>query len=128
MVSLIIDEQLIGVNLSKRNGGLRTMTKGLNNGPNIQKEKETVSMMIDLYCQKKHHQHELCEECDDLKDYALKRLSLCRFGEEKGACSNCSVHCYKPEYRLKIKTVMRTAGPWMLLYHPIYSVRHLLSR
>ena len=103
------------------------MKKELNNGPIIQKEKETVSKMIDLYCRKKHHHHNLFEECQDLKDYALKRLSLCRFGEEKSACSNCTVHCYKPEYRQRIKSVMRYAGPWMLLYHPVYSVKHLIS-
>ena len=102
--------------------------RGLNNGPNIQKEKETVTKMIDLYCRKKHHNRELCEECTDLKNYALKRLSLCPFGEEKTACSNCRVHCYKPEYRQRIKEVMRYAGPWMLLYHPVYAVKHLLNK
>jgi predicted amidophosphoribosyltransferase len=101
----------------------------LNNGPNIQKEREIVTKMITLYCRKKHHHSAgLCKECQDLKNYAYRRLSHCRFGEEKTACSNCSVHCYKPIYREKIKTVMRYAGPWMLLYHPIYSVKHLLNK
>lgn len=100
----------------------------LNNGPNIQKEREMVNNMITLYCRRKHHKHELCKECLNLKHYAFKRLSLCRFGEEKSACSNCSVHCYKPIYRQKIKAVMRYAGPWMVLYHPIYSVKHLLNK
>lgn len=100
----------------------------LNNGPNIQKEKETVSEIIRLYCRKKQHKQELCKECLDLKAYALKRLSLCQFGEEKSACSNCTVHCYKPEYRQKMKDVMRYSGPWMLLYHPVYSVKHLLNK
>ncbi|WHY87497.1 nitrous oxide-stimulated promoter family protein [Neobacillus novalis] len=102
--------------------------KELNNGPNIQKEKEIVNKMIGLYCRKKHHGEELCEECQNLKDYAFLRLSHCRFGEEKSACSNCKVHCYKPNYRQQMKNVMRHAGPWMLLYHPVYSVKHLLNR
>lgn len=55
----------------------------LNNGPVIQKEKETVSQMIAIYCRKKHHRKTLCEECLDLQNYCLKRLSYCRFGEEK---------------------------------------------
>jgi hypothetical protein len=100
----------------------------LNAGPNIQKEKEMVTKMINIYCRKKHHRPDLCEECLALKTYAFKRLSLCQFGEEKTACSNCSVHCYKPDYRQKMKVVMRYSGPWMLLYHPIYSVKHLLNR
>lgn len=102
--------------------------KELNNGPNIQKEKDTVSKMISIYCRKKHHQHDLCAECLDLKNYAYKRLSLCRFGEDKTACSNCSVHCYKSAYREKMKAVMRYSGPWMLLYHPVYAVKHLLNK
>jgi hypothetical protein len=105
------------------------MTKReLNDGPNIQKEKEMVTKMINIYCRKNHHRLELCEECETLKAYAFKRLSLCQFGEEKTACSNCSVHCYKPDYRQKMKAVMRFSGPWMLLYHPIYSIKHLLNR
>lgn len=105
------------------------MKRELNYGPIVQKEKDTVTEMIRLYCIKKHHnQQELCKDCQDLQDYALKRLSLCQFGESKTACSNCSVHCYKPEYRQKIKAVMRFSGPRMLLYHPVYAVKHLLNK
>ncbi|WP_062105466.1 nitrous oxide-stimulated promoter family protein [Bacillus niameyensis] len=100
----------------------------LNNGPNIQKEKLIVSKMIRLYCKKKHHYGMICEECHELESYALKRLSFCLFGEEKTACSNCKIHCYKPVYREQIKKVMRSAGPWMILWHPIYSVKHLLNK
>ena len=100
-------------------------TRKLNNGPRIQQKKEIVARMIDFYCQKKHKQENLCNECARLKKYAWVRLSVCRFGEEKPACSNCSVHCYKPEFREKIKRVMRFSGPWMFLHHPIYSVKHL---
>ena len=31
--------------------------------------------------------------------------------EEKTFCSNCTVHCYRPEMRERIRTVMRYAGP-----------------
>lgn len=106
-----------------------TMRREMNNGSVILKEKETVTEMIKLYCKKKHHsKQELCHDCQDLQDYALKRLSFCQFGEAKTACSNCSVHCYKPEYRQKIKDVMRFSGPWMLLYHPLYAVKHLFKK
>ena len=54
----------------------------LNNGPIIQKERETVTKMIEVYCRKNHHHDGLCEECQDLNDYAMKRLSHCQFGEE----------------------------------------------
>lgn len=96
-----------------------------NTGPVIQKEKETVARMIKFYCEKKHKSTELCEKCDELLAYAHKRLSFCPFGEEKTACSNCSIHCYHQDYRVKIKKVMRFSGPRMLFFHPIYSFRHL---
>ena len=100
-------------------------TRERNNGPKIQKEKETVTKMIEVYCRRKHHHRNLCEECQDLQEYAMKRLSFCQFGEEKSFCSYCPVHCYKPEYREKIKQVMRYSGPWMLLYHPVLAVKHV---
>ena len=100
-------------------------TRELNNGTKIQKEKETVTKMIEVYCRRKHHHRVLCEECQDLKEYAMKRLSFCQFGEEKSFCSYCPVHCYKPDYRQKVKVVMRFSGPWMLVYHPVLAVKHM---
>lgn len=107
---------------------MRSQLIQLNNGPHVQKEKEIVTEMINLYCHRKHKSNNLCKECQALKSYALTRLSLCRFGEEKSACSYCRIHCYKPKYREDMKTVMRYAGPWMMVYHPIYSVKHLLNK
>lgn len=101
------------------------VSKKRNEGPKIKKEKDIVTKMIRIYCKKKHHQKELCDECQDLNSYAMKRLTYCQFGEEKSACAKCPVHCYKPDYRQKIKVVMRYSGPWMLLYHPIESIKHI---
>ena len=36
--------------------------------------------------------------------------------ETKTFCSNCKVHCYKPEMRKKIRAVMRFSGPRMIFY------------
>lgn len=101
------------------------VNRQLNEGPKIQKEQDIVTKMIRIYCKKKHHHKGLCNECQDLNDYALKRLAYCKFGEVKTACAKCPIHCYKPEYRQRIKGVMRVSGPWMLLYHPIESIRHI---
>ena len=100
-------------------------TRQLNDGPAIRREKVIVTKMIHIYCKKKHHQRVLCEECQDMHDYAMKKLSLCQFGEEKTACAKCPIHCYSQAYRQKIKGIMRFSGPWMLLYHPIESIRHI---
>ena len=64
-------------------------------------EKMLVSEMIALYCRKQHH--------------TLKTF-----------CSACKVHCYQPEMREKIRTVMRWAGPRMLPVHPVLSIKHVI--
>ena len=84
----------------------------------IEQEKLTVQKMINLYCRKKHRTAQLCEECSLLMKYAIERLSKCPFGDDKGKCANCSIHCYKPDLRLKVIAVMRFSGSRMFLYHP----------
>jgi hypothetical protein len=91
----------------------------------IAKEKETIRVMIDIYCKRKHKSTELCEECLALCDYALDRLTLCKFGDEKPPCRKCPVHCYKKDMREKIKEVMRFSGPRLIFYRPVETVRHL---
>lgn len=93
-----------------------------------QREKEVVSLMIRLYCKKKHQTKEgLCEACTNLDSYAKLRSDKCPFMETKTFCSNCNVHCYKPEMREKIREVMRFSGPRMMLYHPVLAVRHVIE-
>lgn len=93
-----------------------------------QREKEVVSLMIRLYCQKNHKvKSGLCPDCQALNDYAAERSDRCPFMETKTFCSNCSVHCYKPEMREKIRAVMRFSGPRMMLYHPVLAVRHVIE-
>jgi hypothetical protein len=69
----------------------------------------------------------LCQECDSLLAYALSRIENCRFGDEKPACAQCPVHCFRPDMREPIRVVMRYAGPRMTLRHPYLAVRHLLD-
>ena len=91
------------------------------------REKTTVNLMIELYCRKNHgtKRGELCPECTELRDYADQRSDHCPFMETKTFCSNCRTHCYKPEMRERIRTVMRFSGPRMILHHPVMAVRHL---
>lgn len=102
------------------------------------REKKMVSEMIALYCKKQHHTKisrkkggcltgELCPECRELAEYARTRSDRCPFMETKTFCSNCRVHCYKPEMREKIREVMRFSGPRMLFYHPVMALRHVIE-
>ena len=92
-----------------------------------EQEKKVVGEMISLYCRKNHHPDgDFCDSCRELRNYAWQRVDHCPFMENKTFCSNCRVHCYKPEMREKIREVMRFSGPRMLLYHPLLAIFHLV--
>ena len=93
-----------------------------------EREKRMVSQMIALYCRKKHHPRgDLCPQCAALDAYAKMRADKCPFMETKTFCSNCRIHCYKPDMRAKIREVMRFAGPRMILHHPVAAIRHVVE-
>lgn len=95
-----------------------------------QKEQKVVYEMIALYCRKNHPGlggDGLCPVCQNLLEYSVAQSNRCPFMEQKTFCSNCRVHCYKPEMRERIREVMRFSGPRMLLCHPGLAVWHLVS-
>jgi hypothetical protein len=93
----------------------------------IEREKKTVRAMIGLYCRDHHGAVGLCGECSDLFEYAERRLDLCPYGSRKPACTDCPIHCYRPEPRERMREIMRYAGPRMLGEHPYLAVRHLID-
>ena len=96
----------------------------------IEKEKNIINLMINIYCNKKHgyKNRGLCNECSELLEYANKRLDFCKFGEEKKFCSKCPIHCYKKDMRAKIKEVMKFSGPRLLFHEPIEVIKHIFER
>lgn len=94
----------------------------------IEREQYTVEQMIRIYCRYKEGNKTLCPACQELLHYAHKRLAHCPFGEKKSTCRSCTVHCYKPEMKLRMQAVMRYAGPRMLFFHPIAAIRHLIHK
>ena len=93
-----------------------------------QREKAMVNEMIALYCRKKHGTRgALCPDCAAMAAYAQQRSDRCPFMATKTFCSNCKVHCYKPEMREKIRDVMRFSGPRMLFVHPVAAIRHVME-
>ena len=96
----------------------------------IDKEKDIISLMIRLYCTRKHNnnnENEICNECKGLLAYAIMRLSNCRYGNRKSSCGRCKTPCYKSEMKIKIKEVMRYCGPRIIIYKPMEFVRHLVK-
>lgn len=97
----------------------------------IQLEIKTMRKMILIYCKGNHPndgtrgKKDLCEHCEDLFNYTLERIEGCPIKESKTFCSTCQVHCYKPDRREEIRTVMRYSGPRMIFHDPIMAIRHL---
>jgi hypothetical protein len=95
----------------------------------MRRERHTIEMLAEIYCRDLHGSPsgQLCPECQALQDYAIQRLDRCPFQENKPTCANCTVHCYKPDMRVRVREMMRYAGPRMLLSHPVLAIRHLLE-
>ncbi len=85
--------------------------------------------MIKMYCDHNHTKvGALCNECDELTEFAIERINRCVFKQDKPVCSECQIHCYRLDMREKIKTVMRFAGPKMIFRYPIRGIRHLIDK
>lgn len=92
-----------------------TRREGPVNEAVYEKNRKVLEAFIQVYCRKKHGaaQGELCPECGDLYQYACKRVQYCPY-DPKPKCKQCPTHCYKPEYREKIKEVMRFSGMYFV--------------
>jgi hypothetical protein len=97
--------------------------------PIHEREIKTVGIMIDMYCRDRHGGGKVpCESCRDLFSYAEQRILKCPFREDKPVCSQCRIHCYKPQMRKQIGEVMRFAGPKMMFCHPVLALRHVIAQ
>lgn len=98
----------------------------------LKKEKKTIEIMIEKYCQHFHNtKSELCNNCSLLLKYANNRLDNCYYLKKfstKPICSKCLFHCYKPDMREEIRKVMRYMGSRMMFSHPIMGLHHLFHK
>ena len=39
-----------------------------------------------------------------------------------------TIHCYKPELKKRMREVMRYAGPRMIFFHPITTIKHVIHK
>jgi hypothetical protein len=93
----------------------------------MRRELTTIAIMVGMYCYGRHERKSLCPDCRQLLDYAQKRLGTCPFQEGKTTCLICPVHCYRADMRLKVRAVMRYAGPRMVFRHPALAVHHIFD-
>ncbi len=97
--------------------------------PRLARELKTITAMVKIYCRKNHNcpKGTVCQSCADFLEYAQKRLARCPFKEQKPACGNCTIHCYKKEMQARARKIMRYAGPRMIWHHPSMALYHLLD-
>jgi hypothetical protein len=97
--------------------------------PRLLRELRTLAAMTAIYCREQHGCSDgLCADCAELLRCAAKRLAGCPYGEGKPVCARCLIHFYGPAPRAAVRTVMRYAGPKMLLRHPLLALRHVLDK
>ncbi|RJP80156.1 MAG: nitrous oxide-stimulated promoter family protein [Candidatus Zixiibacteriota bacterium] len=74
------------------------------------REAVILGKFIGVYCRNIHKTTgRICPECRQLQEYALRRLELCPY-DPKPACRRCPTHCYAPDYRARIRRVMKHSG------------------
>ena len=96
------------------------------------REWRTMQVMVGIYCSGHGHQGSpgqvLCAECAGFLGYAERRLQKCPYGPDKPTCAKCPIHCYKQTQREQARSIMRYAGPRMVLRHPWLSLTHMLDK
>jgi hypothetical protein len=100
-------------------------------------ERRTIEKMVALYCRNNHVgrniksatlKKDICEECNSLLEYSLQRIDKCQFGIHKSNCSDCTVHCFKPEMREAVKKAMRYSGPRMIFNYPFTAIVYIYRK
>ncbi|KMQ53066.1 hypothetical protein CHISP_0287 [Chitinispirillum alkaliphilum] len=94
----------------------------------IVNEIKTAEQMISIFCKSNHSANSLCDECSELLEYSKQRLSACKFGDNKPACRNCKIHCFKPDMRSRIRKVMKFSGPRMIFHNPFATIKHVWNK
>ncbi len=111
----------------------------------LQRDLKTLALFIKVYCKCRHKDAEkspvalkthditaiagrpieLCPECYKLLAHAFTKRTHCPM-DPKPACKHCPSHCYHPDYRAKIREVMKYSGKRMVLTGRLDYLFHLL--
>lgn len=112
----------------------------------LKRDLKTLARFIELYCRKKHGDADrraahlkthdidaiasspvlLCADCTKLLMHSFAKRSNCPL-EPKPACKHCPEHCYHPDYRARIREVMRYSGRRLVLSGRLDYLFKLLS-
>ena len=107
---------------------------------NVDKDNRILAEFIRVFCNRRHGTQpkfiwnevdlgikspQLCDDCSKLLSYSVARRELCPLGP-KPSCKNCEIHCYAPEYRQKIREVMKYSGKYLILHGRLDLLFHYL--
>ena len=56
----------------------------------------------------------VCDSCREFLSYAIERRLRCPL-DPRPVCKHCHVHCYKPDYREKVREIMRFSGKYLMM-------------
>lgn len=93
-----------------------------------QRELDTVTAMIRLYCKTLHRGAITCPECESLLAYVESRMVNCRISDEKPTCLQCQGHCYQSAKRLQIMHVVRWSLPRFMWRHPVKALQFKVDK
>lgn len=57
--------------------------------------------------------NQYCTECRDFLAYAVSRRLKCPL-DPKPSCKHCTIHCYRPGHREKVREIMRFSGQYLM--------------
>jgi hypothetical protein len=67
----------------------------------------------------------LCQDCGRLFQHGVAKLLQCPY-DPKPMCKKCPTHCYAPDYREKMRQVMRFSGPYLIKHGRLDLLLHYL--
>ena len=104
----------------------------------------TLMKFIDIYCLENHPGEKtsfsfrqrdlneieginllLCPDCTKLLSYGLTMRLKCPH-ESKPMCKKCETQCYHPDYRSKIREVMKFSGLYLIKHGRVDMIYHYL--
>ena len=97
----------------------------------VDEDIKILTEFIQIYCDNKHRERpkindngtNICAECQNTLSYSSKMREYCSL-DPKPICKKCTIHCYKPEYRQRIKEIMRHSGMSLIMRGRIDLIFH----
>jgi hypothetical protein len=102
----------------------------------------TLMRFVEIYCREKHNEGKsqftfkafdiksirkkdipLCPECTKLLRYGLTIRLTCPH-DPKPMCKKCTMQCYKGEYKLKMRKIMKFSGIYLIKHGRLDMLYH----